>query len=187
MMKELALSLMACVLLPQAASSQKVVREENIPTVQSAFGGSYYVRSIPAEANGNKGKTQVFRVKSSGDELLDEYPVYMRGELYLGWSPILGKWSLVHLEPAKVSSDIDFDNMGKVTRLAFYSGGKELFSYSSEDLQKLGLERRVTQLRNNRNGSFIVHGVEQVPGTNNYVFALEKTVNNSSATESILL
>ena len=83
MVKELALFFMACVLLPQAASSQKEIKEENIPTVQSAFGGSYYVRSIPAEAIGNKGKTQVFKVKSSGDELLDEYPVYMRGELYL--------------------------------------------------------------------------------------------------------
>jgi len=187
MVKELALFFMACVLLPQAASSQKEIKEENIPTVQSAFGGSYYVRSIPAEAIGNKGKTQVFKVKSSGDELLDEYPVYMRGELYLGWSPILGKWSLVHVEPARVSSDVDFLNMGKVTRLAFYSGGKELFSYSSEDLRKLGLERRVTHLKNNLNGNYIVHGIEQVPRTNDYVFALEKTVNNSSATERILL
>lgn len=145
------------------------------------------MRSIPSEDFGTKGKTQVYRVKSSGDELLDEYPVYMRGELYLGWSPILGKWSLVHLEPARVSSDIDFQNMGKVTRLAFYLGGKEIFSYSSEDLRKLGLERRVAHLKNNLNGSFIVHGIEQIPSTNKYDFVMEKTVNNSSKTEKIFL
>jgi len=185
--RTLSVVIMAFVLLPQAASLKMAGKGENIPTVQSAFGGSYYVRSIPSEDFGTKGRTQVFKVKSSGDELLDEYPVYMRGELYLGWSPILGKWSLVHLEPARVSSDIDFQNMGKVTRLAFYSGGKEIFSYSAEDLRKLGLERKVAHLKNNLNGSFIVHGIEQIPSTNNYVFVMEKTVNNSSKTERIVL
>ena len=115
------------------------------------------------------------------------YPVYMRGELYLGWSPILGKWCLVHLEPARVSSDIDFDNMGKVTRLAFYVGGKEIFSYSSEDLQKLGLERKVAHLTNNLTGSFTVHGIDQIPLTNHYVFAMERTVGNQTNTEKVLL
>jgi len=145
------------------------------------------VRSIPSEDFGSKGKTQVLRVRNSGDELLDEYPVYMRGELYLGWSPILGKWCLVHLEPARVSSDIDFDNMGKVTRLAFYVGGKEIFSYSSEDLQKLGLERKVAHLTNNLTGSFTVHGIDQIPLTNHYVFAMERTVGNQTNTEKVLL
>lgn len=74
-MKDLYLLIIACVLLPQAASSQTAGKGENIPTVQSALGGSYYVRSIPSEDFGSKGKTQVLRVRNSGDELLDEYPV----------------------------------------------------------------------------------------------------------------
>jgi hypothetical protein len=146
-----------------------------------------YVRSVPTEDSGTKGATQVFRVRSPGDELLDEYPVYMRGELYLGWSPIVGKYGLVHVQPAIMTSDMDRANAGRITRLAFYIGGKELFSYSTEDLQKLGLERRVVHLRNNQNGSFMVHGIVQVPNTNNYVSVFERTVNNSSTTERILL
>jgi hypothetical protein len=180
------LFIMASALLPHTAGSQIAGRGENAPTVQSAFGGSHYVRSIPSDAFGTSGKTQVFRVRSSGDELLDEYPVYMLGELHLGWSPIVGKWSVVHLEPARVSSDIDA-NIGRVTRLAFHSGGKEILSYSAEQLRALGLERRVTHLRNNLNGSFTVHGIEQIAGTNTYVFVIEKTVDNSSSTERISL
>lgn len=185
-MKTLFLVIMACALLPHAASSQARVAE-NFPTVHSALYGMIYVRSVPTENSGTKGTTQVFRVRSSGDELLDEYPVYMRGELYLGWSPIAGKYGLVHVQPAILTSDIDRANAGRITRLAFYIGGKELFSYSTEDLRQLGLERRVVHLQNNLNGSFMVHGIEQVPNTNNYVFVLEKTVNNSSRTERILL
>jgi hypothetical protein len=193
-MKPLQFALLVTAILvsstPQTATSQAATKiagnGENFPTVQSKSGGSYYVRSIPSEDFGTKGKTQVFAVKRTGDELLDEYPVYMRGDLYLGWSPILGKWGVVHLEPARVTSDIDI-NRGSVTRLAFYMGGKEIFSYSQDDLQKLGLERKVVHLNYNRNGSFMAHGIEQIPGTNNYVFVLERTVNNSSNTERILL
>jgi hypothetical protein len=53
-------------------------RGENRPTVQSAFDGTYYVRSVPSTDYGTEGKTQVFKVRSNGDELVDEYPVYMR-------------------------------------------------------------------------------------------------------------
>jgi hypothetical protein len=113
---------------------------ENQPTVQSAPSGYAYVRSIPKNDYGNEGKTQVFRVRKNGDELLDEYPAYMRGELYLGASPITGKCCLVHLEPERITSNNDFKKLGKISRLAFYMGGKELVAYSGEDLDKMGLK-----------------------------------------------
>lgn len=175
------------IFLALSASSKMVGHGENFPTVQSAFGGSYYVRSIPSEDFGSKGKTQVFKVNRDADQVLDEYPVYMRGELFLGWSPIAGKWCLVHLEPARVSSDIDYGNMSKVSRLAFYMGGKEVFSYTSEDLQKLGLKKKVSHLQNHHTGDFIVHGIEQVPLTNHYVFSIEKIGVSLNDTEKLLL
>jgi hypothetical protein len=121
-------------------------RGENRPTVQSAFDGTYYVRSVPSSDYGTEGKTQVFKVRSNGDELVDEYPVYMRGELYLGWDPIAGKWCLVHLEPERISSNNDFEKLGKVSRLAFYMGGKEIMAYTGKELAEMGLKQKVQTL-----------------------------------------
>jgi len=156
---------------------------ENQPTVQSAPGGYAYVRSIPSNDYGNEGKTQVFRVVRNGDELLDEYPVYMRGELYLGASPITGKCCLVHLEPERITSNNDFKKLGKISRLAFYMGGKELVAYSGEDLEKMGLKDRVQTLVYRHAGQFMVLGIQQVPLTNHYVFVIEKIAEKASGTE----
>jgi len=158
---------------------------ENQPTVQSAPGGYAYVRSIPSSDYGNEGKTQVFRVRKNGDELLDEYPLYMRGELYLGGSPITGKSCLVHLEPERITSNNDFKKMGKVSRLAFYMGGRELFAYTGEDLEKMGLKDRVQTLVYRHAGQFMALGIQQVPLTNHYVFVIEKIAEKASGTETI--
>ncbi len=158
---------------------------ENQPTVQSAPGGYAYVRSIPSNDYGNEGKTQVFGVRKNGDELLDEYPLYMRGELYLGGSPITGKWCLVHLEPERITSNNDFKKLGKISRLAFYMGGKELFAYTGEDLEKMGLKDRVQTLVYRHAGQFMVLGIQQVPLTNYYVFVIEKIAEKASGTETI--
>jgi hypothetical protein len=158
---------------------------ENQPTVQSAAGGHAYVRSIPTGDYGNEGKTQVFRVRKNSDELLDEYPVYMRGELYLGGSPITGKSCLVHLEPERITSNNDFKKLGKISRLAFYMGGKELVAYTGEDLEKMGLKDRVQTLVYRHAGQFMVIGIQQVPLTNHYVFVIEKTAEKGSGTETI--
>lgn len=162
-------------------------RGENRPTVQSAFDGSYYVRSVPSEDYGDEGKTQVFRVRNDQDELLDEYPVYMRGNLYLGWSPLAGKWCLVHLEPERIKSNNDYAKVGKVSRLAFYMGGKKLGAYSGEDLVKMGLKRKVQTLIYKQPGQFLVRGIRQVPRTNHYVFVIEKIGAPGSAPEEIRL
>ena len=160
---------------------------ENRPTVQSAFGGAYYVRSVPDGDFGNKGKTQVFRVKRDLDELLDEYPVYMRGDLYLGWSPLAGKWCLVHLEPERITSNDDSRKLGKVSRLTFYRGGKKIHTYSGAALEKMGLKRSVQTLVHKQPGQFLVHGIRQVPRTNHYVFVIEKIGAPGSDPEKIWL
>ena len=160
---------------------------ENRPTVQSALGGAYYVRSVPSGDYGTEGKTQVFAVGCNGDELLDEYPVYMRGELYLGWSPIVGKWCLVHVEPERITSEHDFQKLGKVSRLAFYMGGKALVAYTGKDLEKMGLKEKVQTLVYRQLGQFMIHGIQQVPLTNHYVFVMEKTAEQGNGTETISL
>ena len=175
----------ACVLLTTGFKMSG--RGENRPTVQSAFGGTLYVRSVPSSDYGSDGKTQVFSVRSNGDELVDEYPVYMRGELYLGWSPIAGKWCLVHLEPERITSNNDFEKLGKVSRLAFYIGGKEIMAYTGKDLAKMGLKKRVQTLVYRQPGQFMVYGIQQVLGTNHYVFVIEKTAEQGNGTETISL
>ena len=160
-------------------------RGENRPTVQSAFGGTYYVRSVPSSDYGTDGKTQVFKVRSNGDELVDEYPVYMRGELYLGWDA--GKWCLVHLEPERITSNNDVKKLGKVSRLAFYMGGKEIMAYTGKELEEMGLKQKVRTLVYRQRGQFMVHGIQQVPGTNHYVFVIEKTTEKGDGIETISL
>ena len=145
------------------------------------------MRSVPSSDYGTEGKTQVFRVRSNGDELVDEYPVYMRGELYLDWSPIAGKWCLVHLEPERITSNNDFEKLGKVSRLAFYMGGKDIMAYTGKDLEKMGLKKKVQTLVYRQPGQFMVHGIQQVPGTNHYVFVIEKTAKQGNGTETISL
>ena len=155
--------------------------------MQSAFDGRYYVRTVPDDDFGAEGNTKVFQVKRDADELLDEYPVYMRGELYLGWSPIAGKWCLVHLEPERITSNNDFRKLGKVSRLVFYMDGKSVWAYTSQGLEKMGLKRRVQTLVHKQPGQFMIHGICQIPRTNSYVLKIEKISEKGTDTETILL
>jgi hypothetical protein len=184
-MKRFSMVAIACCSLPLTIHAKTLANAVNLPTVQSAFGGSYYVRSIPDGDAGATGKTQVFKVKKERDELLDEYPLYMRGTLYLGWSPLKAKWCLIHVEPAQILNDI-YGNSGKVTHLVFYMGGKEIVSYSDADLQQYGLMKNVATLQDGAPGQFIIQGVEQIPLTNNYVFTIEKLAQNKKGTEKLL-
>jgi hypothetical protein len=186
-MKQITLPIVAIALVLLTAGFKMSGRGENRPTVQSALGGTYYVRSVPSGDYGTEGTTKVFQVKRDGDELLDEYPVYMRGELYLGWSPTAGKWCLVHLEPERITSNNDFRKLGKVSRLAFYMGGKSTASYTSQDLEKMGLRRKVQTLVHKQGGQYMVHGICQVPRTNHYVLKIEKISPQGGDTETLLL
>ncbi|SRR6266566_6477503 len=186
-MKRLLILIIVCCFALQAADAKTVGKGENRPTVQSALGGSYYVRSIPHEYFGTKGTTQIFKVKIGGDEVLDEYPIYMRGEIYLGWSPIKGKWCLVHAESERTSSEEAYDKVGKLAHLTFYMGGKEILSYAGEDLKKMGLERSVATLEHKIPGQFMIHGINQISGTNHYVLSIEKIGKDPAVTEEILM
>jgi len=137
---------------------------------------------------GSKGNTKVFQVKRDGDKLLDEYPIYMRGELYLGHSPIVGKKCLVHLEPERITSDAEmWKKLGKVSRLAFYVGGKSIRAYTGQDLEKMGLKRKVATLFSRRSGTFMVLGICQIPRTNHYVLKIDKIAQAGNDLETLLL
>ena len=186
-MKTIVSPMIAIALALLTAGFKMAGRGENQPTVQSALGGGYYVRTVPSGDDGTEGNTKVFQVKRDGDTLLDEYPVYMRGELHLGWSPTAGKWCLVHLEPERITSNDDFRKLGKVSRLAFYMGGKSIRAYTGQDLKKMGLKRKVQTLVHKQPGQFMVHGICQIPRTNSYVLKIEKISKDRSGTETILL
>lgn len=163
------LFVIALCLLAGTASAFKVAGHgENNATVQSALAGAYYVRSVPSSEFGEDGETTVNRVHAGGDEVLDTYPIYMRGRLILGWSPIVGKWSLVHLEPVRITSNDDRDKVGKLESLRFNIGGTHLKTYTGAGLQSLGLESEVSTLEHGRPGDFLVRGIAQVSGTNAY-------------------
>jgi hypothetical protein len=132
-----------------------------------------------------RGKPRYFE---SGKMVMNSWmntPLYMRGELYLGGSAITGKSCLVHLEPERITSNNDLKKLGKVSRLAFYMGGKELVAYTGEDLEKMGLKTKVQTLVHRQLGQFIVHGIQQIPLTNQSVFVIEKTAEKGSGTETI--
>ncbi len=186
-MKRGTLPMIAMALALLTAGFKMDGRGENQATVQSALGGAYYVRTVPSGDVGTDGNTKVFQVKRDGDKLLDEYPVYMRGELYLGWSPIAGKWCLVHLEPERITSNDDFRKIGQVSRLAFFMGGKNIGAYTSQDLEKMGLKRRVQTLIHKQPGQFIVQGICQIPMTNSYVLKIEKISEKPNEIETLLL
>ncbi len=69
-MKKVALQIIAMVLALLTAGFRMVGRGENQPTVQSALGGAYYVRTVPSGDVGTEGNTKVFQVKRDGDKLL---------------------------------------------------------------------------------------------------------------------
>ncbi|MDA7916217.1 hypothetical protein N9B94_03185 [Verrucomicrobia bacterium] len=155
---------------------------ENRPTLQSALAGAYYVRTVPSEDFGTSGKTEVFQVSSKGDILLDEYPVFMRGKLYLGWSPLAGKICLVQVCPERITSNDDWNKLSKISRLAFYMGGKETLSYTRKELEEMGLTNKVAHLAHSGAGYYLIHGIRQVPRSNHYGLAIERNITGGRET-----
>src|SRR6476660_4137767 len=102
-------------------------------------------------------------------------------------SPIAGKWCLVHLEPERITSNNDFAKLGKVSRLTFYMCGKEIMAYTGKELEEMSLKQKVQTLVYRQRGQFMVHGIQQVPGTNHYVFVIEKTTEKGNGIETISL
>ena len=46
------------------------------------------------------------------------------------------KYCLVHMEPERFASDIDYQKMGKVSRLAFYVGGNSMNTLNDRSIMK---------------------------------------------------
>ena len=138
--------------------------------VKSGLDGFFYLKAYPKNTSGNEGFTRIFKV-GERDELVDEYPWYTRGELFMGWSPIVGKVALIKLENEHLDMEARPSDM--VAKLIFYLGGKEIRSYDKEQLQAMGLGYSVNAFYG-RNGDFKVLGVQQIPGTNEYVFSVKK-------------
>jgi hypothetical protein len=135
----------------------------NLPYVQVGTDGAFYARGVPDADTGSGGTTHVYRVGRDKDELLDSYPWYALEKLTLGWSPTAGKVAVM-ARGGPTGSE-----------LSFHLGGKQLASYTVEDLSKLGVE---VGLRRGPTGAvshaeFRAVGYEQVPGTNDYRFVIE--------------
>jgi hypothetical protein len=134
---------------------------QNRPYVQSGPDGVVYARCVPDAATGSAGTTKVYKVGRDADELLDTYPWYAREGVTLGWSPTAGKVAVM-ARRAKAE-------------LSFHLGGKELASYTTDDLGKLGFE--VVSERGPMGPApravCRVVGCEQVPLTNDYHFVVQ--------------
>ena len=111
---------------------------------------------IPDETTGSAGRTRVYSVGRDKDDLLETYDWYARG-VTLGWSPIAGKVAVMARRNG--------------AELSFYLGGKQLATYTADDLGKLGVE--VAKRQNPGGPVFRVVGCEQVPGTSDYDFVIE--------------
>ena len=136
---------------------------ENLPVVHSFEHGTHYARSIPSDDYGTTGTTRLYRVTRSGDELIEEFPVYMRGQLYFAWLPLQGEWAVVQVEPVRIRDANDFDKDGKVARLVFHRGGAQIREYQGKALETLGLLKNYDRVPAHV-GGFTVQGIHHLPG-----------------------
>jgi hypothetical protein len=154
------LAVTACLAADAAASKT----QQNYPYVQSGPGGVFYARCIPAETEGIKGTTTIYRVRKDKDDVVDTYDWYSKPGVVLGWSPIAGKVAVMSLG-GKEAPEPD-----KQVEFSFHLGGKHLASYTTKDLMAWGAD---VDSRNGRRAVFNVVGCEQIPRTNRYVFTVE--------------
>jgi hypothetical protein len=155
----------------------------NFPVVHSFDGGRHFVRSIPDEGYGSTGKTEMYRVTNDGDDLVEDYAVYMYGDLFFSWCRDQLGWGIVQLEPVRVSDPNDANKLGDISRLAFYLGGKKTREYSQDDLAEMGLRKRTGTL--STRGDFIVLGITEDYESGRAFFSL-KTRNEDLTSEVAL-
>ncbi len=138
----------------------------NRPYVQSGPEGVFYARCIPQDATGAAGTTDIYRVQKEHDVVVNHYDWYTKHGVVRGWSPIAGKVAILALRPERS------DSLEKQIELRFYLGDKHLKSWTTAQLQNLGAE--VAGIKpDGLAAMFQVLGFEQIPGTNEYVFAVQ--------------
>ncbi len=152
---------------------------ENFPVVHSFERGAYYVRSVPLDDYSAEGTTKLYRVKKQQDELIQEFQVYMRGELFLAWLPLLGEWTIIQLEPERIRNANDFDKEGKISRLIFYRGGKQIREYSHQELSAMGLRKHLHSDAPRHLGDFTVQGVMHRPENVREFWIKKKTADHA--------
>jgi hypothetical protein len=128
--------------------------------------GVLFARSIPSQASGDAGVTEIFQVKTEGDQKLDRYEWYNADGLILGWSPIAGKVGVMRLRQETGKEP------NKQIEFSFYIGGNHLKSYTTTDLLKLGADLIADYPRGTKRAGYTVVGIEQIPGSNDYVYSV---------------
>ncbi len=157
----LAVTLLILGVLPSFAMK----RAGNFPFVLSALDGRFYARCIPAKDDGGAGSTKIFRVESAKDVLIDSYDFYPQHGIWLGWSPKAGKIAVLS---RLVEQSVD---PKKQIELTCYLGGKKLASYTTDQLWKMGAQKKLDMVGGNC-AEISVSGCEQIPGTNDYDFVI---------------
>lgn len=147
--------------MPGASAYKEV---GNFSYVQSGPDGVFYARAIPvARTSLEVGKTDVYRVQATGDELIDSYPWYTKHGVLLGWSPIAGKVTLLARrkpDPLAIEAQVE---------LSLYVGGELVRHVTTADLKRLGAPADLSSPSTER-ARFQMLSCEQVPGTNDYVY-----------------
>jgi len=161
----IAAALLALCSLPAATPIFAMKRASNMPIVLSALDGRFYARCIPAKEDGGAGSTKIYRVESAKDVLVDSYDFYPQHGIWLGWSPKAGKIALM---TRLVEQNLD---PKKQVELSFYLGGKKLNSYTTDQLWKMGAQKKIDMVGGNC-AEISVRGCEQIPGTNDYDFVI---------------
>ena len=149
------------------AASKVMQNRAYVTSGPDRFGSVFYARCVPAAARGSAGRTEVFRVREGGDEVVDRYEWYAPCGLVLGWSPIKGKVAVL-----AIVRDESAAEWGRREQLRFSIGGEHLASYTNDDLIAMGAGRAASSAYGLHAG-FSVIGCEQVPGTNEYDFVIE--------------
>ncbi len=154
-------------LLVFSAPQSSAKRAGNRPYVSTMDGMSvFYARCIPDEVEGNKGTTTIYVVRKDGDKKTDVYPWYSPGGLYLGWSPIAGKVAVMSLREKAPTRE-------QQVEFSFHLGGKLIKSYTTKDLEKMGVKIEPLWEEEGEGAQFRVLGCIQVPNTNDYDFVVE--------------
>jgi hypothetical protein len=94
----------------------------NEPVVRSSLSGGLYARSVPHDRCGERGTTKIFKVRHGQDELVAEFPVYMKEEIFLEGNDRFG-YSIVHLQRKYPAHAEDYTWLGKIEKVDFYFNG----------------------------------------------------------------
>lgn len=151
-----------------AADTSAAKASVNRPYVEAIKGGTFYARCIPSGRFDSAGTTDIYRVQKEKDEHVAHYDWYSRDGLVLGWSPIAGEVAVMARpnEPA--------ESPEKQMELSFYLGGKFLRSWSTAELEKLGIPAGLAMEETSgaRRAFFQFLGWKQIDNSNEYVFSI---------------